>query len=151
MRHRKSGRKFGRTPAHRRAMFRNLLTSLVLEERIQTTDAKAKELRRLADRLITLAKIAHGAEASKGVHARRKAAGMLFNQTVRIRTPKGKVITRTSKDALAKLFEQLGPRFAERPGGYTRVIKLGHRHGDNAPLSIFEWTDVAEGLEAEVS
>jgi large subunit ribosomal protein L17 len=132
-------------------MFRNLLTSLILEERIQTTDAKAKELRRLADRLITLAKNSHGQDPAKGVHARRMAANMLFNQTVRIRNLKGKVITRTSKDALAKLFEQLGPRFLERPGGYTRVIKLGHRHGDGAALSIIEWTDNEVGFEPEVS
>ena len=134
MRHRKAGRKFGRTRAHRRAMFRNLLTSLVLDEKITTTDAKAKELKRLADKLITLAK-------RGDLHARRRALTMLFSQTVEIQTSNGTKIKRTSRDALAKLFDNLGPRFNERQGGYTRVMKAGVRQGDGAPLSIIEWTD----------
>jgi large subunit ribosomal protein L17 len=134
MRHRKAGRKFGRTRAHRRAMFRNLLTSLVLDEKITTTDAKAKELKRLADKLITLAK-------RGDLHARRRALTMLFSQTVEIQTANGKKVKRTSRDALAKLFDNLGPRFEARQGGYTRVLKAGVRQGDGALLSIIEWTD----------
>ena len=136
MRHRKAGRKFGRTRAHRRAMFRNLLTSLVLDEKITTTDAKAKELKRLADKLITLAK-------RGDLHACRRALTMLFSQTVEIQTSNGTKVKRTSRDALAKLFDNLGPRFSERQGGYTRVMKAGVRQGDGAPLSIIEWTDHA--------
>jgi large subunit ribosomal protein L17 len=134
MRHRKAGRKFGRTRAHRRAMFRNLLTSLVLDEKITTTDAKAKELKRLADKLITLAK-------RGDLHARRRALTMLFSQTVEIQTANGNKVKRTSRDALAKLFDNLGPRFEARQGGYTRVLKAGVRQGDGALLSIIEWTD----------
>ncbi len=114
MRHRKSGRKLGRTSAHRKAMFRNLVTSLLDRERIQTTDAKAKELRRIADRMITLGK-------RGGLHARRQALSVIRSKTV-----------------TAKLFDELAERFRERPGGYTRVLKLGHRVGDAAPLSIIE-------------
>ena len=117
MRHRKAGKSFSRSPAHRRAMFRNLLTSLVLHERIVTTDAKARQVKRLADRLVTLAK-------RGDLHARRQAVTKLF-----------------SKDAVAKLFDNLGPRFRSRAGGYTRVIKVGYRLGDGAPQSIVEWTD----------
>jgi large subunit ribosomal protein L17 len=134
MRHRKAGRKFGRTRAHRRAMFRNLLTSLVLDEKITTTDAKAKELKRLADKLITLAK-------RGDLHARRRALTMLFSQTVEIQTANGNKVKRTSRDAVAKLFDNLGPRFDSRQGGYTRVLKAGVRQGDGALLSIIEWTD----------
>ncbi|RMG13179.1 MAG: 50S ribosomal protein L17 [Deltaproteobacteria bacterium] len=114
MRHRKSGRKLGRTSAHRKAMFANMATSLFLHERIQTTDAKAKEIRRVAERLITLAK--------KGdLSARRRAYRTIRDQEV-----------------LKKLFEEIGPRYAERPGGYTRILKVGTRRGDNAPLSLIE-------------
>ena len=117
MRHRKSGRKFSRSSSHRRAMFRNILSSLIIEERITTTDAKAKEVRRLADKLITIAK--------KGdLHSRRRAISKL-----------------SSKDAVAKLFDNLGPRFKDRHDGYTRVLKAGTRHGDAAPMCIVEWTD----------
>lgn len=98
-------------------MFRNLLTALVERERIVTTDAKAKELKRLADKLVTLAK-------RGDLHARRRATAKLF-----------------TKDAVAKLFDNLGPRFKNRNGGYTRVLKAGIRGGDGAPLSIIEWTD----------
>ena len=105
MRHRKAGRKFSRSGAHRRAMFRNILTSLVIEERITTTDAKAKEVKRLADKLITIAK--------KGdLHSRRRAISKLG-----------------SKDAVAKLFDNLAPRFKSRMGGYTRILKTGTRPG----------------------
>jgi len=114
MRHRKQGRKLGRTKAHREAMFRNLVVSLFEHERVETTDAKAKELRRLADRLITKGK-------QGSLHARRIAARW-------VRDPK----------VLQKLFGDIAGRFTERPGGYTRIMKLRNRRGDNAPLSIIE-------------
>jgi large subunit ribosomal protein L17 len=120
MRHRKSGVVLGRDSSHRKAMFRNMVTSLLDEERIQTTDAKAKELRRWADRMITLGK--------KGdLHSRRNAM-----RTIR------------DKDITAKVFGELAERFKDRPGGYTRIIKLGNRRGDAAPVSLIELVDRAE-------
>ena len=116
MRHQISGRKLNRSGSHRKALFRNLVTALIRHERIRTTDAKAKELRRFADRLVSLGKQATLA-------ARRRA----FD---RIR----------DSDAVTKLFEVIAPRFTSRPGGYTRIIKLGIRHGDAAPISMIEWT-----------
>lgn len=114
MRHRKKGRHLNRTAEHRRAMLRNMATSLILHERIETTVAKAKELRRYAEPLITKAK-------RGDLHARRLVARRIKD-----------------KEAIAKLFDDIGPRFAERPGGYTRVIKVGHRAGDAADLAIIE-------------
>jgi len=117
MKHRVRTRRLGRTSAHRKALFRNMVTSLLEHERIETTDAKAKELRRVADRMITLGK--------RGtLHARRRAL-----RTIR------------SRDVTAKLFDSLALRYRDRPGGYTRVLKLGHRHGDAAPISIIELVD----------
>ncbi|MBP1685794.1 MAG: rplQ [Deltaproteobacteria bacterium] len=125
MRHLKAGRKLNRTSAHRKAMFRNLVTSLIEHEQVQTTDAKAKELRRIADRMITLGK--------RGtLHARRQAASY-------VRT----------REAVKKLFDEVAGRFRERAGGYTRIIKLGHRHGDAAPMSVIELTDRGEAAKAE--
>lgn len=114
MRHRKSGRKFNRTSAHRQAMFKNMAASLVEHELIKTTLPKAKELRRVAEPLITLAK-------NDSVANRRLAFARLRNQA-----------------AVKKLFEELGPRFKERPGGYTRVLKCGFRAGDAAPMAYVE-------------
>jgi large subunit ribosomal protein L17 len=114
MRHLNKGRKFSRPTGHRKALFRNLATALFRHERIETTDAKAKELRGIADRLITLAK-------RGDIHARRQAFEDIRDTAV-----------------LAKLFAELGPRFKGRPGGYTRVIKSRVRAGDNAPISIIE-------------
>ncbi len=117
MNHRKTGRKLGRSGAHRKSLFRNMVTSLLDHEQIQTTDAKAKELRGVAEKMITLGK--------RGtLHARRQAL-----QTIR------------SKDVTAKLFSDLADRYRERPGGYTRVIKLGQRAGDAAPMAIIELVD----------
>ncbi|NIP59292.1 MAG: 50S ribosomal protein L17 [Gemmatimonadetes bacterium] len=114
MRHRKKGRNLSRTPAHRRATLRNMATNLFRHERIRTTKAKAKELRPYAERLITLAK--------KGdLHARRQAARKIQDREV-----------------LGKLFDDLGPRFADRPGGYTRILKLGPRKGDAAEMALIE-------------
>ena len=114
MRHRRAGRRLGRTSSHRKAMMRNLVTSLLEHEKIITTDAKAKELRGVADRMITLGK--------RGtLHARRQALSFIRNS----------LITK-------KVFEELSPRYGERMGGYTRVIKVGTRDGDNALLSVIE-------------
>ena len=117
MQHRKGGRKLGRSGSHRLAMLRNMVTSLLDHERIQTTDAKAKELRRVAERMITLGK-------RGDLHARRQALSVI-----------------RSKDVTAKLFDELADRFRERPGGYTRVMKLGQRQGDAAPMSLIELLD----------
>ncbi|GIW40088.1 MAG: hypothetical protein KatS3mg076_0665 [Candidatus Binatia bacterium] len=125
MRHRKEGRRLGRTGAHRKAMFRNMVTSLFEHEVVRTTDAKAKELRRWADRLVTLAK-------RGSLHARRRAARIIRKKAV-----------------LRKLFEEVGPRFRDRPGGYTRIVKLGRRRGDAAPLSLVELTDRGEAARSE--
>ena len=117
MRHLKAGRKLGRTSAHRKALFRNMVTALIRQERIQTTLAKAKELRGKVEKTITLGK--------KGtLHARRHALKLVAN-----------------RDSLKKIFGPLAERYATRPGGYTRVIKLGHRLGDNAPMAVIEFVD----------
>ena len=121
MRHRRAGRKLSRSPAHRRALFRNLVTALLEHERIRTTEPKAKEVRRIADRMITLGK-------QGTLHARRRAAAFVQKRSV-----------------VRKLFEEVAPRFANRPGGYTRVVNLGPRRGDAAVLSIIELTERADG------
>jgi large subunit ribosomal protein L17 len=125
MRHRKSGRKFNRTSAHRKAMFRNMSASLVEHELIKTTLPKAKELRRVAEPLITLAKI-------DSVANRRLAFARLRDDA-----------------AVAKLFTQLGPRFNERPGGYLRILKCGFRAGDSAPMAYVELIGRPLDIEAE--
>ncbi len=117
MRHRKSGRKFSRTSSHRTAMFRNMTASLVEHEMIKTTLPKAKELRRVAEPMITLAK-------EDSVANRRLAFDRL-----------------RSKAAVGKLFSDLGPRFKDRPGGYIRILKCGYRHGDNAPMAYVQLVD----------
>lgn len=125
MRHQKGGRKLNRTPSHRQAMLRTMVTSLFEHERIATTLPKAKELRPVAERLITLAK--------RGtLHARRLAA-----QVIR------------DKNVLKKLFDTIGPRFNERPGGYTRVVKLGRRSGDAAPRAFIELIKELASAEGE--
>jgi large subunit ribosomal protein L17 len=125
MRHLNSGRQLSRNSAHRKAMLRNLVTSLMEHEQVRTTDAKAKELRRVADRLITLAK--------KGtLDARRRAAAY-------VRT----------KKVVRKLFSEVAERFKDRQGGYTRIVKIGYRHGDAARLSVIELTDRGESSKAE--
>jgi large subunit ribosomal protein L17 len=117
MRHLKQGRKLGRTSAHRRALLRNLATALLEHERIVTTEPKAKELRRVADKLVTLGK-------RGDLHARRQAL-----QVVR------------SNAVVHKLFNDIAPRFAERQGGYTRVLRLGYRPGDAAAMAVIELVD----------
>ncbi len=125
MRHKKSGRKLGRNSSHRKAMFRNMATSLVHHETIKTTVPKAKELRRVIEPLITLAKV-------DGVANRRLAFSRLRD-----------------KAAVGKLFSELGPRFKERPGGYLRILKIGPRPGDAAPMAIVQLVDGPAEVEAE--
>ncbi|PCC69995.1 LSU ribosomal protein L17P [Nannocystis exedens] len=132
MRHQNAGRKFSRNSSHRRAMFRNMVTSLLEHQRITTTEPKAKELRRLAERTITTA-LRLGdlltkpkdqrspAEQGKYVHALRMAGRMV-----------------RSRDALHKLFTDIAPQLRGRPGGYTRILKVGTRPGDAAPMAILE-------------
>jgi large subunit ribosomal protein L17 len=117
MMHNRAGRKLRRTTSHRLAMFSNQLASLMTHERIQTTLTKAKELRPLAERLITAAK-------SDGVSARRKVAQWIPDRTT-----------------VRKVFEKIAPRFVDRPGGYTRILRLGARRGDNAEAAILEFVD----------
>ena len=117
MRHRMTGRKLGRTSEHRLALMRNMSTSLFQYERITTTVQKAKELRRFAEKLITISK-------KESLHARRQVLKHVHNREV-----------------VRKLFDTLSPRYAQRPGGYTRIIKLGPRQGDNAEMAIIELVD----------
>ena len=145
MRHRNAGRQFSRNTSHRKAMFRALTANLVAHERIETTDAKAKELKRVAERLIThavrLGEVAytpqdklsdadkakrHAAQAHMGRFLRRFAVVKQSGEDVKI-------------DLVEKVFLDLARRFKGRPGGYTRIIKLGHRRGDNAPMALVEW------------
>jgi large subunit ribosomal protein L17 len=121
MRHRVDHRKLGRHTAHRMAMLRNMVTSLLEHEEIRTTTAKAKELRRVAERMITLGK--------KGTLADRRRA-LAFVR---------------SKAVTAKLFDELAKRYGKRPGGYTRQFKVGPRHGDNAEISIIQLVDAKKG------
>ena len=118
MRHLKSGRKLGRVKEHRRALFRNQLRSLITHERIITTLPKAKELRPIAERMVTLGR------QKDSVHARRLAARWL-----------------TDRDLVQRLFSEIGPRFESRPGGYTRIVKLGPRRGDGGELAVLEFVD----------
>ena len=144
MRHKKAGRQFGRDTSSRRAMLRNLTANLITHERIETTDAKAKELRRVAERLITkatrLGKVAYtqNGELSPGDRARRLHAERLVGSYI----PRWGVATDGKKvDIIAKVMIDLSKRFEGRPGGYTRIIKLGPRRGDNAPMSLIEFID----------
>ena len=124
MRHRKSGRKLGRNASHRKAMMSNMVTSLFRHERIQTTDAKAKELRRVAEKLITLGK-------RGDLHARRLALKQI-----------------SDKEVLTKLFTEIAERNSDRNGGYTRILKLTRRRGDNAPISIIELVERGDDADA---
>ncbi len=127
MRHLKAGRKLNRSSSHRKAMMRNLVTSLIVHGRVMTTDAKAKEVRRYAERMITLGK-------KQSLAARRRA----------------RAYVRTDA-AVGRLFNEIAPGFAERNGGYTRIIKIGRRRGDAAPVSLIELVEATpeSGTEAE--
>ena len=120
MRHRVKGRKLGRSPAHRKALFRNQLASLVKEERIKTTLPKAKELRPIAEKVVTQGK-------RDTLHARRQVNRWL-----------------PERDLVKKVFDDIAPRFQERPGGYTRIIKLGPRQGDGAEMAVIEFVETGE-------
>lgn len=120
MRHRQKGRKLGRTKSHRNLMLRNLVTSLFSNESVRTTEAKAKEARRLAERMVSYAK-------RGDLHARRQVLRHINDQ-----------------DIVRKLFDSIAPRFEGREGGYTRIIKLTRRHGDGAPVAILELTQKSE-------
>ena len=126
MRHRKTGLKLNRTTSHRNAMFRNMVTSLFKYERIRTTGAKAKELRRWADHLITLAK-------RGDLHARRQALSIIREKTV-----------------VYKLFEEAGEKYGKASGGYTRIVKIGRRPGDAAPVSLIELITVEKPKKKKV-
>lgn len=117
MRHGMSGRKFNRTKEHRKAMFKNLAQALIKNEHIKTTLPKAKDLRPVVEKLITLAK-------RGGLHCRRQAVSQLQDQ-----------------DVVKKLMDQMGARFTDRQGGYTRIVRAGFRYGDNAPMAIIEFVD----------
>ncbi len=117
MRHGRAGSKLGRTSSHRDAMFRNMVTSILKHEQIVTTDARAKELRRVTERMVTLAK-------RGDLHARRRALSYVRD-----------------RETVGKLFSELAARYQAREGGYTRIIKTGYRVGDNAPISIVELVD----------
>ncbi|MEO0616488.1 MAG: 50S ribosomal protein L17 [Pseudomonadota bacterium] len=127
MRHRKSGRKLNRNSSHRKAMYRNMAASLIKHETIKTTVPKAKELRRVIEPLITLAK-------EDAVAKRRLAFDRLRD-----------------KEAVGKLFVELGPRFKERPGGYLRILKMGFRRGDAAPMAIVQLLDQSAADAAEAA
>ena len=120
MRHGKAGSKLGRTSSHRKAMLRNMVTSFLKYEKVKTTDVKAKELKKVAEKMITLGK-------RGDLHARRQALAFVRDPAV-----------------VAKLFSELSDRYRERPGGYTRIVKMGYRTGDNAPLSSIELIDAVQ-------
>ena len=127
MRHRNSGRKLGKTASHRTAMFANMTAALIKHEQITTTLPKAKELRPVVEKLVTLSR-------RNDLHARRLA-----------------IATIRDADQVKKLFDVIGPRYAGRPGGYTRVLKAGFRHGDNAAMAVIEFIDRdvdAKGLDS---
>jgi large subunit ribosomal protein L17 len=127
MRHGKAHRKFNRTAEHRKAMFENMAASLIKHEQIVTTLPKAKDLRPIVEKLVTLGK-------RGDLHARRQAIAKLQDETI-----------------VKKLFDVIGPRYAERQGGYTRVLKAGFRHGDSAPIGVIEFVDrdvEAKGLDS---
>jgi large subunit ribosomal protein L17 len=125
MRHNVKGRKLGRTTAHRKAMFRNQLASLVEYERIRTTLPKAKELRPIAEKLVTQGK-------KDTLHARRQVNRWL-----------------PRRDLVKKVFDEIAPRFGERPGGYLRIVKLGPRQGDGAEMALVEFVELGETVAAE--
>jgi len=129
MRHRNQGRKLNRTSAHRSAMFSNMTAALIKHEQITTTLPKAKELRPVVEKLVTLSR-----RGASNLHARRLALAQVGDET-----------------QVKKLFEGIGPRYATRPGGYTRVLKAGFRHGDNAQMAIIEFIDRDESAKGQDS
>lgn len=129
MRHRNQGRKLGRTAAHRKAMFANMASALIKHEQIKTTLPKAKELRPVVEKLVTLSR-----RGTSDLHARRQALAQIKDEL-----------------QVKKLFDVIGPRYASRPGGYTRVLKAGFRHGDNAEMAFIEFVDRDEDAKGKDS
>ncbi|HEY5047456.1 MAG TPA: 50S ribosomal protein L17 [Rhizomicrobium sp.] len=129
MRHRNQGRKLGRTTAHRNAMFANMAAALIKHEQIKTTLPKAKELRPVVEKLVTLSR-----RGGSNIHARRQALAQIKDET-----------------QVRKLFDVIGPRYASRPGGYTRVLKAGFRFGDNAEMAFIEFVDRDEDAKGRDS
>jgi len=129
MRHRNQGRKLGKKAQHRTAMFANMAAALIKHEQIKTTLPKAKELRPVVEKLVTLSR-----RGAKDLHARRQAVSTVRDET-----------------QVAKLFDVLGPRYANRPGGYTRVLRAGFRHGDNAEMAFIEFVDRDEDAKGQDS
>lgn len=132
-------RKLGRTSSQRKAMLRDLTSDLIINERIVTTEARAKEVRSLADKMVTLAK-------RGDLHARRQAAAFVRNELAIVQETEDEVVVQT---VLQKLFDDLAPRFAERNGGYTRIMKMGPRRGDAAPMVVLEFVDKAVESDTE--
>lgn len=139
MRHRVSGRRLGRDTAHRKALRKNMIAELLIHEQILTTEAKARMLRPTAEKIITMAKrgLANGEQdPAKAIHARRLIAA---------RIARSRVVTNedgtAEVDAIKKLFDDIAPRFADRPGGYTRLVKIGKRSGDNADMAMLMLVD----------
>src|SRR5438270_8959200 len=147
MRHRKAGVHLSRTSAHRKALFSNLSAALLTNERIRTTDAKAKETRRLAERTISWARRV-GDVLTKKVDRRTTEESARVVHAVRM----ARRVVR-DRSAVLKLFDEIGPRYLSRPGGYTRIVKIGQRPGDAAPMSLLELipTDGASPKAAEAS
>jgi large subunit ribosomal protein L17 len=157
MRHKKQGRQFGRNTSHRRAMFRALTANLVLHERIETTDAKAKELRRVAERLLSQAirlgavaftpsKDLSPADKSRRLAAERQVGRFLQRFGVTATADESRKV-----DLVEKVFVDLAKRFQGRAGGYTRIVKLGPRRGDNAPMCLIEFVEKGVPIEKAAS
>lgn len=158
MRHLKRNTKFGRNGEHRNAMLTNLAASVIQHRRVTTTVTKAKVVRQVVEKLITLGRHAIGATKEKNVHLRRLAAARLRQQPRSLfrgtPTQKGKVAReewRSKNDLVHILFDQIAPGFKDRPGGYTRIVKLGQRPGDSAQLAIIELVEAAPAAAAPVT
>ena len=145
MRHRKSGRRLGRNSAHRKAMYRNMVTSLMVHGRIKTTEAKAKELRRIADRVITMGKRVPPSTLDNLSGEELKAA-----QARRLHFIRRARRWINDKDALERLFGEYAERYKQRPGGYTRILKVGFRAGDQAPMAMIELVGDYDPSQAKV-
>ena len=147
MRHRKSGRKLGRNSSHRKAMFRNMVTSLLRYEQIRTTEAKAKELRGYVERVITLARRAPSVEQIEALSGEEQAKA----RAARVHAIRRARLWVNDREVLRRLFSDHAERFADRPGGYTRVIKAGRRPGDNAAMAIIELVEAMAETSAAPS
>jgi len=141
MRHRKSGRKLGRNSSHRKAMYRNMVTSLILLEQIQTTESKAKELRSIAEKVLTL-----GRRVPPSSLEGLEGQALQDAQAARVHAIRQARKWVTNRDALDRVFNEYSERYKDRPGGYLRVVKLGSRVGDNAPINVVSLIPADEPL-----